>query len=31
VGGRPTSFAQDADGEIYVVTFDGRFRKLVPA
>lgn len=31
IGSRPTSFGQDADGEIYVVTVDGRLRKLVPA
>ena len=31
IGSRPTSFGQDADGEVYVVTTDGRLRKLVPA
>jgi len=31
IGSQPTSFGQGADGEIYVVTVDGRLRKLVPA
>lgn len=31
IGGQPTSFGQDLDGEIYVVTIDGRLRKLVAA
>ncbi len=31
VGGQPTSFGQDAAGEVYVVTAGGDFRKLVPA
>ncbi len=31
VGGQPTSFGQDAEGEIYVVTIGGDLRKLVPA
>jgi len=31
IGSQPTSFGQDIDGEVYVVTVDGRLRKLVPA
>lgn len=29
IDGRATSFGQDTDGEVYVLTFDGRLRKLV--
>ncbi len=29
VGGRPTTFAQDTDGEFYVLTDGGEFRRLV--
>ena len=31
IGSRPTSFGQDAAGEVYVLTTDGRLRKLVPS
>lgn len=31
IGGRPTSFGQDADGEVYVLTANGLLRKLVSA
>jgi glucose/arabinose dehydrogenase len=31
IGSPPTSFGQDATGEVYVLTADGRMRKLVPA
>jgi glucose/arabinose dehydrogenase len=30
VPGNPTSFGEDADGELYLTSFDGRIYKLVP-
>lgn len=31
VPGRPSSFGEDAAGELYVTAFDGKIYKLVPA
>ncbi|HEY1077569.1 MAG TPA: PQQ-dependent sugar dehydrogenase [Fontimonas sp.] len=31
VPGQPSSFGEDADGELYITAFDGRIYKIVPA